>query len=147
MAGGGGVVIPGIDCERLDIFDVNVDFHIQSNTYDFVQCLHVLEHVGNPLSTLSRCINYARIGAIIYIEVPMELPPINEISENRFQITFHEHFNYFCVNSICALANSTNKLMTLECTLDHISLLTSADPHPIIRYLGLVVPNSAAYQS
>ena len=41
--------------------------------YDFVTCLHVLEHLSDPGAVLSSLRNLARPGGLIYVELPNEL--------------------------------------------------------------------------
>jgi ubiquinone/menaquinone biosynthesis C-methylase UbiE len=49
------------------------DLAAQSARYDLVTCLHVLEHLQDPLDVLVSMCRLARPGGLIYIELPNEL--------------------------------------------------------------------------
>ena len=86
--GSSGGMAPDLEFLKWDIFDIDSSDKI-SEDYDFIQCLHVLEHVGNPLKTLMSAYCKCRVGGLFYLEVPNEthaiktplsapLPPCDE---------------------------------------------------------------------
>ena len=83
---------------------------MQPETYSFMTCMHVLEHVGNPKALVADMMRFLAPGGLLYIEVPLELT--KSISEDFAQriidnpITIHEHMNLFDRTSIRTLAES-----------------------------------------
>ena len=64
-------------------------------TFDFLMCCHVLEHKPNPDDVLNDIKQYIDKDSWIYIEVPN--------NPNAYIGTFHEHINFFNIESISAL--------------------------------------------
>jgi SAM-dependent methyltransferase len=64
-------------------------------TFDFLMCCHVLEHKPNPDDLLTDLKQYVNRDSWIYFEVPNNPRP--HIG------TFHEHINFFNIDSISAL--------------------------------------------
>ena len=103
--GGEGLIIPDLPWIQGSVHEVEPDQSgplNQEEGFDFVQCLHVLEHLGNPLHTYRHLINQCRKGGLIYIEVPMEFPGMDAIQKGQMP-QCHEHINKFCIESIEAL--------------------------------------------
>jgi hypothetical protein len=90
--------------------------------------------VGHPLRTYARLVNQCRRNGLIYIEVPIEFPGIEEVKAGDLPIC-HEHINKFCLESIAALQQTANVqvIATQICEVDflHLEGLT-----PVIRGLA-----------
>lgn len=135
--GGEGLIIPDLSWVQGSVHDVEpgqATNQEQPEGFDFVQCLHVLEHVGNPLRTYERIVSQCRRGGLIYIEVPIEFPGVEEVKAGRLPIC-HEHINKFCLNSVEALQNTADVEVLLtqfgEVDFLHLDGLT-----PVIRGLA-----------
>jgi hypothetical protein len=103
--GGEGLIIPDLGWIKGTVHDVESDQQAnqeQFEGFDFVQCLHVLEHVGHPQRTYAKLVKQCRRGGLIYSEVPIEFPGLEEINAGKLPIC-HEHINKFCLNAIAAL--------------------------------------------
>lgn len=102
--------------------------------YDCVQCLHVLEHVGHPLRTCRNALDRCLPDGLLYIEVPIEFPGLEAITEKGLPIC-HEHINKFCLQSVRGLLDGLGEevmvVETGEVDFLHLDGLT-----PVIR--GLV---------
>lgn len=135
--GGEGMIIPRlpwIDGEVLDVDSAADSPTAEHASYDIVQCLHVLEHVGNPLKTLQRLLTYSRVGGYIYIEVPIEHPGNAQISKKNMPIC-HEHINKLSIKSIQGLIDAADVdivvLEKAEVKFLHLDGLT-----PVVRCLA-----------
>jgi len=99
--------------------------------YDCVQCLHVLEHVGHPLRTCRDAFARCLPGGLLYIEVPIEFPGLEAITEKSLPIC-HEHINKLCLLSVRsmleALGGEVMVVETGEVDFVHLDGLT-----PVIR--------------
>lgn len=115
--GGDGFIIPRLPWIHGEVLDVESAEEPEASEigyYDVVQCLHVLEHVGNPHETFKRLLAYCREGGLVYVEVPIEHPGTEAISKNQLPIC-HEHINKFSKSSIQGLVESSNvELILLE---------------------------------
>jgi hypothetical protein len=102
--------------------------------YDVVQCLHVLEHVGHPLRTLQRLLAHCRAGGLIYLEVPIEHPGLENIHKGKLPMC-HEHVNKLNIAAMGGMlrAQPVDVLLLEEATVDflHLDGLT-----PVIRALA-----------
>ena len=135
--GGEGLIIPDLSWVQGTVHDVESDQPVnqeQPEGFDFVQCLHVLEHVGHPLRTYARLVKQCRRGGLIYIEVPVEFPGIEEIKAGKLPIC-HEHINKFCLNSIAAL-QQTAEVEVIGTQIDEVNFLHLDGMTPIIRGLA-----------
>jgi SAM-dependent methyltransferase len=109
FGGGEGLIIPRLPWIKGSVLDVEVD---QANgedvatTFDLVQCLHVLEHVGDPWRTYQQLLEKCRPGGLIYIEVPIEFPGLDAVNAGKLPVC-HEHINKFCLASIEALLRAS----------------------------------------
>jgi hypothetical protein len=125
--GGEGLIIPDFDWIKGTVYEIESDQSESSQPkndgFDFVQCLHVLEHVGNPKKIYKKLINLCRRGGLIYIEVPMEFPGLKAIKDCELPIC-HEHINKFCQTSIEALQKSfgTELIYTQHGEVDFLHL-------------------------
>ena len=132
--GGEGLIIPNLSWVQGTVHDVESDQpanqeHLEG--FDFVQCLHVLEHVGHPLRTYARLVKQCRRGGLIYIEVPIEFPGIEEIKAGKLPIC-HEHINKFCLNSIAALQQTAN-VEIINTEIGEVDFLHLEGMTPVIR--------------
>jgi len=97
-----------VDCTVYDVGEKEIKF--EENGYpqfDFIQALHVLEHVGNPLETFRIAYDKCSTGGVIYIEVPMEHSGFDESNSFSLPYACDEHINKFTVNSLSKMASST----------------------------------------
>jgi uncharacterized Fe-S cluster-containing radical SAM superfamily protein len=69
---------------------------------DLVLFMHILEHVGNPLELVRKTLETARM---IFIEIPLELPLIQQPPQPFY---IHEHINHFSALSMLVLARAVN---------------------------------------
>ena len=87
-------------------------------SYDFMTCMHFLEHIGNPRQFVVESSRLLVPGGLMYIEVPLELT--EEVYENCLQrfvdkpIGLHEHINLFDRTSIRALVRSIEELDLID---------------------------------
>ena len=95
-----------IDCQILEVGETNSEQPVDLNFYHFVQALHVLEHVGNPLSALRVAMERCHIGGYVYIEVPMEHPGLGLVKSGEAPNSCNEHINAFSLKSIKGLASA-----------------------------------------
>lgn len=135
--GGSGLLLPRLDWVKGTVLEVNSSTKVSAegdNTYDVVQCLHVLEHVGHPLATLQRLRSLCAPGGLIYLEVPIEFPGRDAIKAGKLP-PCHEHLNKFsmeAVESLLAAADlEPEYLNTAEVDFLHLEGLT-----PVIRGLA-----------
>jgi len=135
--GGEGLIIPDLSWVQGTVHDVESDQPAnqeQREGFDFVQCLHVLEHVGHPLRTYARLVEQCRRGGLIYIEVPIEFPGIEEIQAGKLPIC-HEHINKFCLNAIKHLQETAN-VEIIGTEIGHVDFLHLEGLTPVIRGLA-----------
>lgn len=101
--GGEGGVQPRSERVKSDIYEIAADqdtnLDKETKLYDCVQCLHVLEHVGDPRDTCMKALDRCKSGGILYIEVPIEFPGKTAVEEGRLPAC-HEHINKFCLKAI-----------------------------------------------
>jgi SAM-dependent methyltransferase len=137
--GGSGWIIPRLPGVVGAVLEVEAEEEGGSqdngkHLYDVVQCLHVLEHVGNPLKTLQRLLSHCRTGGLVYLEVPIEHPGIEDIQKGKLPIC-HEHVNKFNLAAMTGLLKSqaVDVLLLEEGAVDflHLDGLT-----PVIRALA-----------
>lgn len=118
--------------ERIDIYDVSeAPLHSsvdackvkkiaepKRETYSFLTCMHVLEHVGNPRAMVAEAMRLLAPGGLIYIEVPLELTQsMREDFSQRIidaPIIIHEHLNKFDCTSIRSLVKSVAELELVD---------------------------------
>ena len=126
--------------EAVDIYDVSdallhdsvkepkvkkINF-IESSDYALLLCMHVFEHVGNPMQFLKEAMKYVTKGGCIYVEVPLEL---SEVMKQQFEesvidipFTVHEHINQFELLSLNKLFESTAGLQLMDSTEDYVDI-------------------------
>ena len=85
----------------------------QAQAYSFLTCMHVLEHVGNPMALIAEATQLLIPGGLMYIEVPLELTAsTREDFEQKIidpPLGIHEHMNRFDRITIpCLFATSPN---------------------------------------
>jgi SAM-dependent methyltransferase len=95
-------------------------------TYSFLTCMHVLEHVGNPRALVAEAMRLLAPGGLLYIEVPLELTQsMREDFAQRIidvPIIIHEHLNKFDGTSIRRLVQSTAGLELVDDAEDVVEL-------------------------
>jgi hypothetical protein len=135
--GGEGLIIPDLGWIKGTVHDVESDQQAnqeQFEGFDFVQCLHVLEHVGHPQRTYAKLVKQCRRGGLIYIEVPIEFPGLEEIKAGKLPIC-HEHINKFCLNAIAAL-QQTAIVEVIGTEIGEVDFLHLDGMTPVIRGLA-----------
>jgi hypothetical protein len=135
--GGEGMLIPRTPWIQGHVLDVEAEQREaldEKGKFDMVQCLHVLEHVGDPWQTFQEIVAQCRQGGLIYIEVPIEFPGVDAISRGDLP-PCHEHINKFCLTSIQALlqASPVDVLLVESGTVDFLHLEGET---PVIRGLA-----------
>jgi len=95
---------------------------VQPETYSFLTCMHVLEHVGNPKAFVAEAMRFLLPGGLMYIEVPHELTQLVREDFGRriidTPITIHEHLNRFDRTSVQALCESIGGLELIDVAED-----------------------------
>lgn len=143
FGGGDGRFVPPIVYEqfdRIDIYDAsNAPLHASVDggkvskiaephpeTYSFMTCMQVLEHVGNPRQFVTDALRVLRVGGLMYLEVPLESnDPVRTAFEQRIidtPITIHEHMNLFDRVSLRSLINSIGALELVDDSEDVVDL-------------------------
>jgi hypothetical protein len=79
-------------------------------------------------------VKQCRRGGLIYIEVPIEFPGIEEIKAGKLPIC-HEHINKFCLNSIAALQQTAN-VEIINTEIGEVDFLHLEGMTPVIRGLA-----------
>jgi hypothetical protein len=131
-AGEGGVQ-PDLNIAEIHTYDIGNRIPLKS-FYDVVQCLHVLEHVGNPLATCRDAFDCCKSGGLFYVEVPHEFTTVEDCLNGKLP-SIDEHINKFSIPSIRAM------LEKLECKVlfveeDSIDILHLQGSTRIIRGLA-----------
>lgn len=143
---------PWIDADIFDVGDEHVRPLVQNfsrkknsvGSYDVVQILHVLEHVGNPRAVLERAVTFLGDTGILYVEVPYEMmQQFAHVSSETFYCD--EHINKFDLQSLAALISSLG-MEILECEEGLIELFHRSEPAKVIRCIArrASVPNEKA---
>lgn len=102
----------------------------QSEKYDLITLLHILEHVENPLEFLSKAKNHLNEDGIVYIEVPYEI--ITPIILQK--IGDHRHIGYFTKETInLALLKAGFEILSCEIKIGYVG-----SSLPVIRAIGRV---------
>lgn len=139
--GGEGLIIPRlpwIDGDVLEVESAEQPQGPELASYDVVQCLHVLEHVGSPYDTFQRLLAFCRVGGLLYIEVPIEHPGSLDLSDPK-QIICHEHINKLSLNSIKGLVEaSAVEVIYLQAST--VKFLHLDGMTPIVRCLTRKIP-------
>ena len=144
--GGEGGIQPNADWISTSIIEVSSDNQPKSNqllesrqlkqSFDIVQCLHVIEHVGHPLNTCRELLSYCKDGGLLYIEVPIEFPGLEAIAAGKLP-PCHEHINKLSQLSIRSMLQHC-KVEIIEVINDHVDFLHLDGLTPVVRGLGRV---------
>jgi len=143
--GGSGLVAPSVDWIKVDLFDVGNNRietlrtsnatstgARQSAQYDFVQLLHVLEHVGHPLNVMKKALCYLKVGGIFYVEVPFEMNDFKKLASPNSKDSCNEHINKFCESSVGAMFRAAG-LEPLRCETGSITTLHHEGEAAVVR--------------
>ncbi len=144
--GGEGGIQPNADWISTSIIEVSSDNQPKSNqllesrqlkqSFDIVQCLHVIEHVGHPLNTCRELLSYCKDGGLLYIEVPIEFPGLEAIAAGKLP-PCHEHINKLSQLSIRLMLEHC-EVEIIEVINDHVDFLHLDGLTPVVRGLGRV---------
>ena len=144
--GGEGGIQPKADWISTSIIEVSSDNQPESNqrlesrplkqSFDIVQCLHVIEHVGHPLNTCRELVSYCKDGGLLYIEVPIEFPGLEAIAAGKLP-PCHEHINKLSQLSIRSMLEHC-EVEIIEVINDHVDFLHLDGLTPVVRGLGRV---------
>lgn len=77
--------------------------------FDYIQIMHVLEHVLRPIKFLEGAIAHLKPGGILYLEVPVEFSGTGLVTKalnNERRLKVHEHINLYTPRSLEALART-----------------------------------------
>jgi hypothetical protein len=113
--------VPGVT--RLNCIDGSVSF-------DYIQIMHVLEHVLNPLEFLDAPLATLNPSGIIYLELPVEFNGtgiIEKALSNERRLKVHEHINLYTLRSLQTLAESKN-LRILDIRIESIDFYWCKGP-------------------
>lgn len=95
--------------------------------FDIIVCSHVIEHVADPFTVLTRLYEQMTEGGVIYVEVPMEIwtqPPLQEEPVT--------HVNFFTTDSLRTLLQRAGlqpfsvKMANYHHPLGHHTVVVSA---------------------
>jgi 2-polyprenyl-3-methyl-5-hydroxy-6-metoxy-1,4-benzoquinol methylase len=91
---------------------------LRPETYSFLTCMQVLEHVGNPRALVVEMAGLLAPGGLMYIEVPHELTQSMRADFAQriidTPIIIHEHMNMFDHTSIRNLVGSIGGLELID---------------------------------
>lgn len=142
--GGEGGIQPKADWISTNIIEVssddkpkgsqNLESSLEKQRFDIVQCLHVIEHVGNPLDTCKDLVSRCKDNGLIYIEVPIEFPGLDAIAEGKLP-PCHEHINKLSLLSIRSMFEACN-IDIIEVKNDYVDFLHLDGLTPVVRGLG-----------
>ena len=113
--------------------DENLNNHLKTG-FDYIQLLHVLEHVGNPSSTLKNALDFLKPGGLLYLEVPWEMNDFLKLKNSR-DIICDEHINKFSDKSLGTMVANFD-LTIMLCCEGFIDTLHLEKPNRIIRCLA-----------
>jgi hypothetical protein len=124
--GGEGGIQPVLNFAEIHTYDVG-ECRPSLGIYDVVQCMHVLEHVGNPLATIREAFDCCMIGGLLYVEVPYEFTTVEDCVNGRLPC-IDEHINKFSIESVRAMLESLggNILSVEEGSIEILHLNGSA---------------------
>jgi SAM-dependent methyltransferase len=144
--GGEGGIQPKADWISTSIIEVSSDNEPKSNqrleslsqkqSFDVVQCLHVIEHVGHPLNICRDLLSHCKDGGLLYIEVPIEFPGLEAIAAGKLP-PCHEHINKLSQLSIRSMLERC-EVEIIEVRNDHVDFLHLDGLTPVVRGLGRV---------
>lgn len=102
-----------VDCRKVEKVSIP-----QPETYSFMTCMHVLEHVGNPKAFVADAVRLLTSGGLLYIEVPLDLTQsVRDDFAQRIidtPITIHEHMNLFDPTSVRTMVGSITGLELVD---------------------------------
>jgi hypothetical protein len=142
--GGEGGIQPKASWISTNIIEVSSDNEAKDqkrthdDCYDIVQCLHVLEHVGNPLKTCQDILSHCKDGGLVYLEVPIEFPGLDAIAEDKLPMC-HEHINKLCKQSIKSMLEACD-VDIIEVKEDFIDFLHLDGLTPVVRAMAQFNP-------
>ncbi len=103
-----------------------INFLVETDTYQYMQIAHVLEHVSNPFDFLQEPLRHLADGGYLYLEVPLEVENPHLIVEDAISgkiiLGVHEHINKFTKDSLTALAKA-HQLDVLDIRTDEVDLV------------------------
>ncbi|MCT0208180.1 class I SAM-dependent methyltransferase [Synechococcus sp. CS-1332] len=83
----------------------------ESVKFDYIQIMHVLEHIYDPLQFLEVPLAHLNKGGVLYLEVPIEFNSadlIQKVINNERRLKAHEHINLYTPRSLEALVLQKN---------------------------------------
>ena len=102
-----------VDCRKVEKVSIP-----QPETYSFMTCMHVLEHMGNPKAFVADAVRLLTSGGLLYIEVPLDLTQsVRDDFAQRIidtPITIHEHMNLFDPTSVRTMVGSITGLELVD---------------------------------
>ena len=103
-----------------DFFEnVKLDDH-----FDVIICKDTLEHVANPKEFTKRLIDQAHEDTFFYMQFPCLESTIEDL---RFDQVFHQHLNYFTVQTVIHMLNDLNcNLIDIDFNYEHWGALAIA---------------------
>jgi SAM-dependent methyltransferase len=162
----------GIDTYSAGPNDTNLinttieDIPLPNNFFDAITCFHVLEHINDPFTSLTKAFSLLKAGGILVVEVP-------NIDSGGFQIfkkkwchldlpVHLNHFNPAVMTRLCSMAGKTQKIKIDYFSHRHspssivLSLFPSISPprvrrknsgrYPLPRMFIFLILHLAAYR-
>lgn len=81
--------------------DVDTDWHLgYESAFDFIILRHVLEHFLDPLEVLKKVRSVLRDSGIIYLAVPNNLKPTQNLEKSWFRNVHTYYFNKFTLTKL-----------------------------------------------
>lgn len=146
--GGEGIVTPQEKLIIVDVYsyekastftiwDCNEKCYKQSTTqkYDFVQLLHVLEHVGNPRNVLKSAMSFLKINGYLYVELPWEYENFKNVLSGNERIICSEHMNFFAPEVMAETLKSLG-FTDINCKEGWVKMTHQIKPIRVIRCLS-----------
>jgi hypothetical protein len=89
--------------------------NLEGKSFDFIMCMHVLEHLAFPGKVLQEIKKCMKKDSILYLELPFEMV-VEDIEKNNsnFQFVAHEHINFFTPKSTVSILEC-NGFKTIYC--------------------------------
>jgi len=93
-------------------------------TFDLLICKDALEHVDNPKEFTRKIVDEAADNTIFYFQFPCLESTLKDL---RFDQIFHQHLNYFTVQSVIHMLNQLDcELIDIEFNYEHWGALLVA---------------------
>ncbi len=115
----------GFACWGIDIYSAGpndtdlinttiVDIPLPNNFLDAITCIHVLEHIHDPMTSLTKAFSLLKTGGILVVEVPNIASRGFKIFKKKWyplDLPVHlNHFNPAVMQRLCSMAGKTHTI-------------------------------------